>query len=165
MDKASTVFDKLVKPSMIDCNLSLADYRIIQGAVMQALYAMQNVVEVEIAEAAETEKSESEKTKRSPAILMSPFFDQEEPIAPIVGMIASIDMSQPYELDATAVYKCERGFLVVSVSGCSCWPDRGSTTQEFCSTLSDVDKTLMFNCRELLTMCQQRNWNVTEQSS
>jgi len=90
----------------------------------------------------------------------SPYFDQESPIAEIVGMIADLDVSRPYELYATAVFKCKQGYLVVGVSGCSCWPDSGGTSQEFCRTRADVDKQLRGEWRELLTLCQQRNWKI-----
>jgi hypothetical protein len=91
-----------------------------------------------------------------------PFFDQESPTCPIDGMIASIDNSEPYELDAAAVFRSGRHYLVVFVSGCSCWPDRGSTDQRVCSTKADVDKALSGNYRDLLQKCQDANWKVTQ---
>lgn len=60
----------------------------------------------------------------------APFFDQEYPSEPIKYMLGSEDRSQPYELDATGVFlTTQNNVLVVEVSGCSCWPDRGHTTQ------------------------------------
>ena len=41
-DAAIKLFKQIVQPAMVDCDsLSLPDYRIIQGAVMQAIYAAQ----------------------------------------------------------------------------------------------------------------------------
>ena len=49
----------------------------------------------------------------------SPFFDQEGPEVKIDGLIASMDDSPSWELDAKAVFKAGRHYLVVEVSGCS----------------------------------------------
>lgn len=95
----------------------------------------------------------------------NPFFGQEEPVARISGMIASLDISPSYELDAAAVFKSGRQYLVVFVSGCSCWPDRGSTTQVVCPTKADVDKVITGEYRRLLQACQDANWQVTRQVS
>lgn len=92
----------------------------------------------------------------------SPYFDQESPDANIDGMIASCDKSEPYELDAAAVFKAGRHYLVVMVSGCSCWPDRGSTTQTVCASRADVDRALSDGWRDLLQSCQDVNWKVTQ---
>lgn len=89
----------------------------------------------------------------------SPFFDQEEPECPVDGMIASIDTSASYELDASAVFKCGRRYLIVTVSGCSCWPDRGSTRQTICHSRAEVDRALSGN-RDLLQECQNANWKI-----
>lgn len=92
----------------------------------------------------------------------SPYFDQEEPIAEIEGLIADEDTSQPYELDSTAVFKVKgKGWLVVTVSGCSCWPDRGWTDQQFRTRKSDVDKLISPSLRDEL---QNRGWKVTEKA-
>lgn len=88
-------------------------------------------------------------------VQFSPFFDQEDPQIKVDGMIASVDHSRPYELDAQAVFKAGHRFLVVEVSGCSCWPDRGSTTQTICTEKSEVDKIVH---REILQACQDANW-------
>lgn len=94
---------------------------------------------------------------------VGPFFDQESPDVDICGMIASMDISRPYEIDECAVFKCSsRGYLVVWVSGCSCWPDRGTTQQEFCPTQSDVDRALSGEYRSLLQKCQDAKWKVSE---
>ena len=62
----------------------------------------------------------------------SPYFDQEQPQVPVEGIIADLDLSELYELDAVAVFKTkERGYLVVYVNGCSCWPDYGSSTTQY----------------------------------
>lgn len=59
-------------------------------------------------------------------------FEQEEPEREISALVASEDISEPYELDATAVFKTrDGGFLAVTVSSCSCWPLYGSTTQHY----------------------------------
>lgn len=88
-------------------------------------------------------------------VQFSPFFDQEEPQIKVDGMIASVDHSPSYELDAQAVFKAGHRYLVVEVSGCSCWPDRGSTTQTICTEKSEVDKIVY---RDLLQACQDANW-------
>ena len=90
----------------------------------------------------------------------SPYFDQEEPQIEVTGMIADYDISQPYELDACAVFKAKKGYLVVFVSGCSCWPDRGFTSQILCNRKSDVDKQLRGNWSNLLDKCQERSWKI-----
>lgn len=86
----------------------------------------------------------------------SPFFDQEAPQVPVDGMIASVDKSEPYELEAQAVFKCGYRFLVVQVSGCSCWPDYGSTNQTVCTEKSEVDRIVW---PELLQACQDAHWD------
>ena len=87
-------------------------------------------------------------------VQFSAFFDQEDPQIKVDGMIASVDHSRPYELDAQAVFKAGHRFLVVDVR-CSCWPDRGSTTQTICTEKSEVDKIVY---RDLLQACQDANW-------
>lgn len=95
--------------------------------------------------------------------MFSPYFDQEEPQIEVTGMIADLDCSQPYELDAAGVFKVKSGgYLVVFVSGCSCWPDLGSTTQTICKRKSDVDKELRGNWAELLDKCQSQNWKPAQ---
>lgn len=90
---------------------------------------------------------------------VGPFFDQEGPQGDIVGMIASMDISEPYEIDECAIFLCRDGeYLVVFVSGCSCWPDRGGTTQHLCPEKSDVDRVLTQEYRSLLQKCQDANW-------
>lgn len=91
-----------------------------------------------------------------------PFFDQEEPEIEISGLIASLDLSPSYELDAKAVFKAGRHYLVVEVSGCSCWPYRGGTGQTVCTTRSEVDRLLTGEWRDLLQQCQNANWKITE---
>jgi hypothetical protein len=92
----------------------------------------------------------------------NPFFDQEGPVAEISGMIASLDISPSWELDAAAVFKTGRQYLVVFVSGCSCWPDRGGTQQIVCPTKADVDKAITGQYRSLLQSCQDADWKVTK---
>jgi hypothetical protein len=75
-------------------------------------------------------------------------------------MIASVDESASYELDAAAVFKTGRQYLVVFVSGCSCWPYRGSTEQYICPTKVDVDRTVRGKYNSLLQKCQDANWKV-----
>lgn len=84
-------------------------------------------------------------------------------------MIADDDVSQPYELDAAAVFKARDGYLVVFVSGCSCWPDRGATEQVVCPNKTAVDRALRANnhyrggaWRDLLQKCQDAGWKVSE---
>lgn len=47
----------------------------------------------------------------------------EEKIAQENGwtLMAFIDESQPYEVDQTAIYASENGFILATASGCSCW--------------------------------------------
>jgi hypothetical protein len=92
----------------------------------------------------------------------APYFDQEDPQVPVTGMIADLDDSHPWELDSAAVFKAAKGYLVVIVSGCSCWPDRGTTRQTVCPRKSDVDKALSGNWRELLDKRQSVSWKVTK---
>lgn len=87
------------------------------------------------------------------------YFDQEEPQKPVKRLIADLDISAPYELDSAAVFACDPdGYLVVFVSGCSCWPDRGSTDQHVCPTKSDVDRVVTGKYRDLLQFCQDIGW-------
>jgi len=92
--------------------------------------------------------------------MFDPFFDQEPPVCPITGMIASVDHSPSWELDAAAVFQAHAQYLVVIVSGCSCWPDMGNTIQRICPTKADVDKALSGQYRDLLQKCQDANWEV-----
>lgn len=56
------------------------------------------------------------------------FFDQENPPVPVVECVAEYDASGPYEVDSGAIFKTQDGkFIGVTISGCSCWPGRGST--------------------------------------
>jgi hypothetical protein len=90
-----------------------------------------------------------------------PYFDQEGPERPLLGMIADHDVSEPYELDAAAVFAVDPdGYLVVGVSGCSCWPDRGGTTQTFCADRAAVDRALTGDWRALLQKCQDADWAI-----
>ena len=92
----------------------------------------------------------------------SPYFDQEQPEIKIEGLIADLNISQPYELDACAVFKAEKGWLVVIVSGCSCWPDRGYTYQKVCPRKTDVDIELRGEWKNLLDKCQEKNWKISQ---
>lgn len=89
----------------------------------------------------------------------SPYFDQEPPQVPIVGMIADFDDSPSYELDARALFKTARGYLLVEVSGCSCWPDRGGTTQTYFTRKADADKALA-PWPQLKDAVQAADWKV-----
>ena len=90
----------------------------------------------------------------------SPYFDQDDPERPIVEQLASLDRSEPYGLYAAAVYSVEpSGHLVVYVSGCSCWPDRGNTTQVYCATRADLDREITEPWRDLLDQCQAK-WST-----
>ena len=63
-------------------------------------------------------------------IEFSPYFDQNPTLSrPVKRMVVDADCSPPYELDASALFELENGaYVVIHVSGCSCWPDRGYTT-------------------------------------
>ena len=98
--------------------------------------------------------------------MFSPYFDQEEPQIEVTAMIADLDTSRPYELEAAAVFAVKSGgYLVVFVSGCSCWPYMGSTTQTICKRKSDVDKELRGNWHELLDKCQSQNWKPVKENA
>jgi hypothetical protein len=72
-----------------------------------------------------------------------PWFDQEKPECQPVALLAEGDWSEPCEMDAGAVFACADGkFLVVAVSGCSCWPDRGSTQQRVCHDEAERDRVM-----------------------
>jgi len=72
-----------------------------------------------------------------------PWFDQEKPECPPVSLLVEGDWSAPYELYAGAVFACADGrFLVVGVSGCSCWPDGGSTVQRVCNDVAERDRAM-----------------------
>ena len=92
-----------------------------------------------------------------------PFFGQESPQADIIGMVASQDESEPYELDAAAVFSCRYAkWLVVIVSGCSCWPSRGTTEQHVCHSKIEVTRVLAGSKFDrLVEMCQQVGWGAT----
>lgn len=57
------------------------------------------------------------------------FFDQITELAVEMGkMIESVDVSPPYEVDKSALFKRkDGGYSVICISGCSCWPSRGHT--------------------------------------
>ena len=94
----------------------------------------------------------------------SPYFDQEEPELPVRGMIDSMDISGSYELNACAVFDTTNSkFLVVFVSGCSCWPDLGSTDQRVCERIVDVDRALAdTEFSGLKDRCQRAGWSSVE---
>lgn len=90
---------------------------------------------------------------------LSPYFDQEEPTVPVVGLIADYDWSPSWELAAAALFKSKPGYLLVEVSGCSCWPDRGGTTQTHLHSKAEVDKALA-HLPELKDKIQAADWKV-----
>lgn len=97
---------------------------------------------------------------------LSPYFVQEEPQIPVIGLIADLDKSPSYKLDAIAVYKAKgHGYLVVHVSGCSCWPYYGGTDQRVCNNKTDVQRAIRefssYNdFADLLDMLQDRQWKI-----
>lgn len=99
-----------------------------------------------------------------------PYFGQENPEVPIIGMIADMDESADWELDAVAVFKAKQGYLIVEVSGCSCWPDRGYTNQIHCNRRTDVQRYLRSTSvgyngvsgLELFLKCQERSWAIQD---
>lgn len=99
--------------------------------------------------------------------MYEPYFAQQQPERPIVGMIADLDLSRPYELDAIAVFKAApRGYLVVSVSGCSCWPASGSTCQIYCADKVAVARAIADRGSQFATLldkCQSARWRVTKE--
>ena len=68
------------------------------------------------------------------------------------------------ELDACTVFKAKnRKYLVVRVSGCSCWPSKGTTTQIICNNKQEVDRELI-SCgySELIDKLQLCEWKITK---
>jgi len=88
-------------------------------------------------------KHAAEMVERSMAF--APYFDQEPPQVPVIGLIADQSSSIAYELDAMAVFKSRPGYLVVHISGCSCWPCAGTTTQWHCHTIGGVVQVIRSN--------------------
>jgi hypothetical protein len=50
--------------------------------------------------------------------------------------IASVDESEPYEIDQTTIWQTPTGYALAVASGCSCWDGEWSVT-EF-ATLDDI---------------------------
>ncbi len=72
------------------------------------------------------------------------FFDQEPQLSakPQI-MLASIDNSEPYEVDEHAIFLLENGkFCYISISGCSCWPTRGYTEVWEANSIGEIEKYL-----------------------
>lgn len=64
-------------------------------------------------------------------------------------LLASIDESEPYEVDITEVWQTPTGYAIVTASGCSCW--EGDYDVDERPTLDDVIAAL--------TGEDQRRWN------
>jgi hypothetical protein len=107
---------------------------------------------------------------------VSPWFDQEPPERPIVGFVASLDISPSWELDAMAVFRVTgRGYLVVHVRGCSCWPLYGDTVQMYAPTVAEAERTIRrlwdgdadakAAAAELVLRCQRARWRITGSSA
>lgn len=64
--------------------------------------------------------------------------------------LASIDESEPYEVDQTVVlYDEDSGdFLLASATGCSCWPDRGGFSVERFPEFQDLAVSLFADAEE-----------------
>lgn len=92
----------------------------------------------------------------------SPYFDQEDPVIDVECLIADLDISERYELEAAAVFKTKTKYLIVFVSGCSCWPTKGTTEQIICNNKTDVDKKLRGKWNKLLQKCQDGNWAASQ---
>lgn len=90
-----------------------------------------------------------------------PYFDQENPQVPVLGMIADRYDPRSNDMDAIAVFKASKGYLVVEVSGCSCWPDSGTTVQTVCHTKSDVDR-IIGRYPDLIDKVQAAKWKVAQ---
>lgn len=95
---------------------------------------------------------------RGPGWDKGPYFDQEKPERPIERFIADFDDSEPYELSAYALFTCVGGgYLLVRVSGCSCWPDRGNTSQTYCEDKAAASRA-MNGTPQLMDAVQAANW-------
>lgn len=98
------------------------------------------------------------------------YFDQEPPDMPVAGLIAEVDYSDNCQLEAIAVFRgAISKYLVVYVTGCSCWPVSGSTEQHICHTKTDVQHAIS-SVRsipkevvgELMDELQACDWKVTQ---
>jgi hypothetical protein len=103
---------------------------------------------------------------------VSPWFDQEPPEHPIAGLVALLDISPSWELDAMAVFRVAgRGYLVVHVRGCSCWPLYGATVQMYAPTVTEAERAIRrlwdedadakAAAAELVLRCQSARWRIT----
>ncbi len=91
----------------------------------------------------------------------SPYTDQGDLERPVLGLIAEIDISEPYELDIKGVFAVDpEGYLIVTLSSCSCWPDMGTTEQEYCADRAAVDRAITGPYRPLLDDLQKLDWKV-----
>jgi hypothetical protein len=103
---------------------------------------------------------------------VSPWFDQQPPERPITGLVAFLDISPSWELDAMAVFRVAgRGYLVVHVRGCSCWPTYGDTVQVYAPTIAEAERAIhrlwdedadaKAAAAELVLRCQHARWRIT----
>ena len=78
------------------------------------------------------------------------FFDQlPEVSSPPIKMLATTDIGCSYEVDEYAVFKLQSGtYAYIAVSGCSCWPDRGSTVVIEAKTLGELQDKVHNEDRE-----------------
>ena len=84
------------------------------------------------------------------------YFDQEEPEIEVIGLIADLDINIGSDVESVGVFKAKnRKYLIVYICGCSCWPDKGITTQFICNTKVEVDRILRKNWAELRDKFQQ----------
>lgn len=106
----------------------------------------------------------------------SPFFDQKPPRADVVGLIASLDLSDKDAVVAMAVFKTRNGFLSVQVYGPKAptkvlktakpfkiWPSPGAgvTHQVVFRTIDEVEESFLgHHCwAPLLEVCRKRCWH------
>ena len=69
------------------------------------------------------------------------FYDQDK-IPKGYILLASIDESEPYEVDVSEIYYNteKNNFVLMTASGCSCWS--GEYEEEFYKKLEDIEKYL-----------------------
>lgn len=93
---------------------------------------------------------------------LGPYFEQEQPIVPITGLIAELGLSRPSGVAAAAVCKVGRQYLVVEVSGDYDWPYAGITKQQIRNTRQQVRESLSPEFAGLFERCGTANWGVTK---
>lgn len=95
------------------------------------------------------------------------FFDQEPDMsADAVKLLASTDMSAPYEVDEHGIFLLANGkFAYVAISGCSCWPDRGGTEVIEADSLPELQEKVKFTDGEYSRGLGLASWQALIQEA